>query len=154
MATGQYVNRVTKSTAVLNAIRKALPENTQALVVGMATAVEEEYRATAPRDTGSMAETAYVQLQDGAYQHGRPTSVNAVEAQALALNPKAKIVELPHPTNATTAYVAPIVLHWIFDNWGTTRRAGTGTLNKARARVQAELKTKYKDLFVKVVTNK
>lgn len=154
MATGQYINRVTKSTAVLNAIRKALPENTKALVVGMATGIEEEYRATAPRDTGSMAETAYVQLHDGAYQHGRPTSAEAVETQALMLNPKAEIVPLPKPTNETTAYVAPIVRHWIFDNFGTTRRVGTGTLNKARAKVQAELKTKYKDLFVKVVTGK
>lgn len=153
MAKGQFVNRVTKSTAVLNRIRKALPENTRDLVVGMATGVEDEYRATAPRDTGAMAESAYTQLQEGAYQHGVKTSVTAVEEQALALNATAQIAPLPTPTNATTAYVAPITGYWIHDNFGTRYRAGTGTLSRARAKVQSELKTKYKDLFVKVATD-
>lgn len=78
-------SRVQKNTAVLNSIRKALPENTRALVVGMATGVEEYYRDNAPRDTGSMAESVYVQLKDSAYQHGKPTSAGAVESQARGL---------------------------------------------------------------------
>jgi hypothetical protein len=57
------------------------------------------------------------------------------------------------PTNATTAYVAPIVAHHIFNEFGTTRMAARPTLSQARAKVQAELKSKYKDLFVKVATN-
>lgn len=153
MATGKFRNRVTKSTHALNAIRKAMPENTRELVVGMSTAVEDEYRKNAPRDTGSMAESAYVQLKDGAYQHGNKTTVSAVEAAALALNPDAKIQHLPTPTNETTAYVAPVVTHWLFNEWGTRYMAARPTLTQARAKVQRELKTKYKHLFVKVATN-
>lgn len=153
MATGKFRHRVQKNTAVLNSIRKASPENTRALVVGMATGVEDEYRKNAPRDTGAMAESAYVQLKDGAYQKGHSTTASAVEAQALALNPDAQIAELPTPTNDTTAYVAPITAYWHYNEFGTTKMAARPTLTQARATVQSELKTKYKDLFVKVATN-
>jgi len=146
-------NRIQKNTAILNSIRKALPENTRDLVVGMATGVEEYYRDHAPRDTGSMAESAYVQLKDGAYQHGKATSVGAVESHAKQLNSDAVMAPLPTPTNDTTAYVAPVVQHWIYDNFGTTKQTGTGTLNKARAHVQSRLKSDYAHLFNKVATN-
>lgn len=153
MAKGKFRHRIQKNTATLNAIRKAMPENTRALVVGMATGVEEEYRRNAPRETGSMAESAYVQLKDGAYQKGKKTSASAVEAQALGLNPDAQIVPLPRPTNDTTAYVAPIVAHWQFNEFGTRYMAARPTLTQARGKVQGELKTKYKHLFTQVATN-
>ena len=153
MATGKYRNRVTKSTAVLNAIRKALPDNTEALVVGMAEGVEDYYRDNAPRDTGSMAESAYTQLKSGAFQHGKPTTASAVEAGARALNPDAEIVPLPKPTNETTAYVAPIVGHFPHNEFGTDRIAARPTLMQARKYVQSQLKSKYMHLFKKVVTD-
>lgn len=153
MAAGKFRNRVTKSTKVLNSIRKALPENTRDLVVGMATGVEEYYRDHAPRDTGSMAESAYVQLKEGAYQKGKPTTVSAVEAQARGLNPDAKMVPLPTPTNETTAYVAPVTGHWVYNEYGSSRMAARPTLTQARKYVQSRLKTEYAHLFVKVATN-
>ena len=146
-------NRVQKNTAILNSIRKALPENTRALVVGMATGVEEYYRDHAPRDTSSMAESAYVQLKDGAYQHGKATSVGAVESHARQLNADAKMSPLPTPTNDTTAYVAPITGHWVYNEYGTSRMAARPTLTQARAHVQARLKSEYAHLFTKVATN-
>lgn len=153
MAKGKFRNRVTKSTHVLNSIRKALPDNTHDLVVGMATGVEDYYRDHAPRDTGSMAESAYVQLKDGAYQHGEKTSVASVEAQAKALNPDAEIVPLPTPTNDTTAYVAPITGHFPHNEFGTTKRAARPTLHEARKHVQSRMKSEYAHLFTKVATN-
>ena len=153
MATGKFRNRVTKSTKVLNSIRKALPENTRDLVVGMATGVEEYYRDNAPRDTGSMAESVYIQLKDGAYQHGKPTSAGAVESQARALNPDAKMTPLPTPTNDTTAYVAPVVGHTAVNEFGSTRMPARPTLHQAVAHVQGKLKGKYAHLFIKVATN-
>jgi hypothetical protein len=153
MAKGKFRNRVQKNTSVLNSIRKALPENTRDLVVGMATGVEEYYRDHAPRDTSSMAESAYVQLKDGAYQQGKATSASAVAAGARALNPDAEIVELPKPTNDTTAYVAPIVGHWLFVEHGTTKMAARPILLQARKHVQSRLKSEYAHLFVKVATN-
>lgn len=146
-------NRIQKNTAVLNAIRKALPENTHALVVEMATDVESNYNQLAPRDSGSMAESAYVQMQDGAYQNGQKTSVSAIEAQARALNPDVEIAPLPTPTNDTTAYVAPLAAHWIFNELGTTRMAARPTLTTARAIAASNLKSKHKDALLKVVTD-
>lgn len=119
----------------------------------MATGVEDYYRDHAPRDTGSMAETAYTQLKDGAYQHGQKTSVSAVEAQAHSLNPDAKIVPLPTPTNDTTAYVAPIVGHFPPNEFGSNKMAARPTLSQARAHVQSQLKSQYMHLFKKVATN-
>lgn len=153
MAKGKFVNRVTKSTHVLQAIRKALPENTEALVVGMSEGVEDYYRDHAPRDTGSMAESAYTQLKSGAFQHGKPTSAAAIESLARGLNDKAKIVPLPIPTNDTTAYVAPIVGHWGYNEFGTRFMAARPTLHEARAHVQSRLKTEYMHLFTKVATD-
>jgi hypothetical protein len=149
----KFTHRVTKVTTVLNSIRKAMPENTKELVVGMATGVEEYYRDNAPRDTGSMAESAYVQLKDGAYQRGKRTSVGAIQTLAKALNPKAIMMPLPLPTNDTTAYVAPVVGHWIANEYGENGRAARPTLTQARAHVQGQMKTKYAHLFKKVVTN-
>lgn len=153
MPKGSLRHRVQKNTSVLNSIRKALPENTRELVVGMATGVEDYYRDHAPRDTGSMAESAYTQLKDGAYQHGKKTSVSAVEEQARSLNPKAEIAPLPTPTNDTTAYVAPVVTHWLHNEFGTTRMAARPTLHEARKHVQSKLKSDYAHLFKKVATN-
>lgn len=147
------VFRVTKNTAPLQRIRKALNANARDLVIGLATGMEEYYRDNAPRDTGSMAETVHVKMKDGTYQHGNKTAEGAVVAQARALNPKAKVVYLPNPTNDTTAYVAPIVEHWQVNEFGSRNRAARPTLTQARAHVQGQLMTKYKHLFEKVVTD-
>lgn len=144
---------VTIITTVLDSIRKALPQNEHDLVVGLAAAIEAEYRKTAPRDTGSMAETIHVKMKDGVYQHGKKTSEAAVEAQAKSLNPDATIVSQPTPAEKNVAYVAPIVGHFAYNEYGTTKRAARPTLQQARNKVRGELNSKHKYLIYRVVTN-
>lgn len=153
MATGKYRNRVQKNTAVLNAIRKAMPENTRAFVVEMATDMETYYRDNAPRDTGSMAESTYTQLKDGVYMDGKETSLSAVEGIAKGLRPEAQISPSPVPTNDTTAYVKPVVLHYIFNEYGTSRMPARPVMAQARAHAQANLKSRHMAAAVKVVTD-
>lgn len=153
MAKGKFRTRVQKNTHVLNAIRKAMPENTQAFVVEMATDVEENYRALAPRDTTAMAESVYVQLKDGAYQKGDKTSLSAVEAQALSLNPKAEISPSPVPTNETTAYIKPVVKYYIYMEMGTKKMAGRHTMATARLNAQRNLMAKHGAAITKIATD-
>ena len=144
---------VTITTNILDSIRRALPKNTHDLVLGLATDIEEEYRKNAPRDTGSMAESAYTKMSDGAYQHGNKTTDSAVASQAMMLNPDAKTTPLATPTEKNVDYVAPIVDHFIYNEYGTTRMAARPTLQQSRNRVRNNLSTKHRDLLNRVVTN-
>ena len=155
MATGKgsRVGRVQKSTATLNAIRKAMPENTQALVLDMATDMGEQFAILAPRDTGSMAESTYVQARDGAYQDGKPTTVGAIEAMARALNPDVEFTPLPVPTNDTTAYVAPLAKHYEYVEFGTRYMAARPTMATAKAIVRRNMMTKHKAALERVATD-
>lgn len=145
--------RVTIIKTVLDSIRKALPENERNAVLGLAEAVEDEYRKTAPRDTGSMAESVYTKTKSGVYQHGDKTTEAAVEAKAKSLNPDAEIHPLPTPPEKSVAYVAPIVGHFPHNEYGTTKMAARPTLQRARNKVRSELDNKHRALFYRVVTN-
>lgn len=153
MATGKFVNRVQKNTATLNAIRKAMPENTRQYVVEVATDMAEQYAILAPRDTGAMAESTYVQMKDGAYLDGKPTTIAAVEAIAQALNPDAKMSPSPTPTNDTTAYVKPVVEYFVYNEHGTSKMPARPAMATARAIAQRNLKSKHLPSAVKIATD-
>lgn len=155
MATGKgkYTNRVVKNTATLNAIRKAMPENTQALVLAMATDMGEQFAMLAPRDTGSMAESTYVQAKDGAYQDGKSVSISAIESMAKGLNPDVEFRPLPVPTNDTTAYVAPLAAHYEYVEFGTRYMAARPTMATAKAIVRRNMMSKHKAALERVVTD-
>jgi hypothetical protein len=153
MAKGKFDTRVQKNTAVLNAIRKAMPENTRQFVVDVATDMAEQFAILAARDTGAMAESVYVQMKDGAYLDGKPTSVSAVEAIAKALRPDAEMSPSPIPTNDTTAYVKPVVKYYVFVERGTTKMAARPAMATARAIAQRNLKSKHMPAMNKIVTD-
>lgn len=145
--------RVQKNTAILNKIRKELPERTEELVVKMGMDMEHAFALEARRDTNAMAESVYTQTNHGAYKNGSPTSVASVKARALALNPDAEIEESPVPGNRTTAYVKPIVKYFIWQEFGSARGiTGSFAMHKARKTVQNKLRVEYKDIFKKIAT--
>lgn len=141
------------NTKKLDDIRKNLPANRDAVLVEIAAGVEADYRNFAPRDTGSMAEGAYTQLQDSAYRDGQPTSANMVQGMVRALNPAANVVELPTPSNKSTAHVGPVVAHAVPNEFGTSRMSARPTLTTAVARAKSALTGQHKAAFVKLVTN-
>lgn len=145
--------RVTLNTKTLDDIRKNIPGNRDGVLVSIAADVEGYYREHAPRDTGSMAEGAYTQLQDKAYREGKQTSASMVQTMVRALNPAAEVVELPKPSNKQTAHVGPIVAHAPPNEFGSRYMAARPTLTNAVARANANLKSKHKAAFVKLVTN-
>lgn len=145
--------RVQINSAPLNEIRKALLDNTRAFVVEMATDMEQYYRENAPRDTGSLAESVYVQMKDGVYVNGKRSSLGAVESKALSLNPHAEMEPSPTPTNETTAYIKPLVKHFAFVEYGTTRMPARPVMTQARAQAQQNLKTRHLGTAQKIATN-
>ncbi len=145
--------KVTRSTRVMDDIRKAIPNNRRNLLVGIGASIEKDYRANAPRDTGSMAESPYTQLADEVYENGKRSSVAAVEARVYALNPDAEFTPLPKPTKLSAAYVGPSVGHSMVNEFGGHNMAARPTLTNAANRSRSNLDSEHKDLVIKLVTN-
>lgn len=145
--------KVKMDTRVLDDIRKHVPDNRRDALVAVGLDIETTYHRNAPRDTGSMAESIYTQLNDGVYQEGKSTSLAAIESLVEFLNPDAQIVHVPEPHRDDVAHIGPMVAHAIHNEFGTQRMAAIPTLTDAVAYARANIGKRHKAAFIKIATN-
>lgn len=131
---------VTGSSSELDGlITRLTPAALQVPVTAAAEAIRDRYYETAPRDTGSMAFSAYVHPALG------ETNAPYQEGAGLArdVNPRAVLLpELPAP-EAPGAVVGVAAAHAVFQEYGTSRQPARPTFTPAveeeRARFPARV---------------